>query len=72
MFNTAVKLALLCGFCAATLIACEQQKQASAAVGAIPKQILDKATNDINKAQALADEQAKALEHIDAPTTHEQ
>ena len=49
------------------LSACEQQKQASAEVGAIPKQILDKATNDINAAQALAAEKQKALESVDAP-----
>ena len=36
------------------LSACEQQKQASSEVGAVPKQILDKATNDINAAQAPA------------------
>lgn len=50
------------------LSACEQQKQASAEVGVVPKQILDKATNDINAAQELAAENAKALENVDAPT----
>jgi hypothetical protein len=48
----------------ATLVllnACEQQKQASAEVGAIPKEILDKATNDINAAEALAVENQKHL-----------
>lgn len=49
------------------LSACEQQKQASAEVGAIPKQILDKATNDINAAQALAAEKQKDVENLDAP-----
>ncbi len=49
------------------LTACEQQKQASAEVGVIPKQILDKATNDINNAAAVAAEQAKAAENLDAP-----
>ena len=53
--------------CAFTLTACEQQKQASAEVGAIPKTIIDKATNDINAAEALATENAKALENADAP-----
>ena len=43
---------------ALALTACEQQKQASAEVGAIPKTIIDKATNDINAAQALVAEQA--------------
>jgi predicted Zn-dependent peptidase len=41
------------------LSACEQQKQASAEVGAIPKEILDKAKNEISAAEAAAAEQAK-------------
>lgn len=49
------------------LSACEQQKQASAEVGAVPKQILEKATSDINNAAAVAAEQAKAAEDLDAP-----
>ena len=49
------------------LSACEQQKQASAEVGAVPKQILDKATNEINAAQALAAEKQKTIESVDAP-----
>jgi hypothetical protein len=57
---------------ALTLAACEQQKQASAEVGAIPKTIIDKATNDINAVEALAAEQAKALENIEAPAEVEQ
>ncbi|MGB2831899.1 MAG: hypothetical protein WBC07_03045 [Methylotenera sp.] len=55
----------------ATLTACEQQKQASAEVGAVPKQILDKATQDINNAQALAEENMKSLENLDAPAEAE-
>ncbi len=62
-----VKWLLICTLCAVTLSACEQQKQASAEVGAIPKTIIDKATNDINAAEALAAEQQKALENIEAP-----
>lgn len=58
---------LICALCAVTLTACEQQKQASAEVGAIPKTIIDKATSDINAAQALAAEKMQALENIDAP-----
>jgi len=58
---------LLCAVCAITLTACEKQKQASADVGAIPKQIIDKATNDINKATAIAAEQLKAAESEVAP-----
>jgi outer membrane lipoprotein-sorting protein len=53
--------------CASTLSACEQQKQASAEVGAVPKEILDKAKNHISDAEALAAEQTKALEGIEAP-----
>lgn len=53
---------LICIICALLLTACEQQKQASAEVGAIPKQILDKATNDIKAAEALAADNMKALE----------
>ena len=57
---------LICALCALTLTACEQQKQVSAEVGAIPKTIIDKATNDIKAAEALAAENAKALENLDA------
>ena len=63
-----VKLLLVCALCTVTLSACEQQKQASAEVGAIPKTIIDKAKNDIDAAQALEAEKAKALENIEAPT----
>jgi hypothetical protein len=62
-----VKYLLIYAICALTLTACEQQKQASAEVGAIPKTIIDKATNDIKAAEALAAENAKALENVDAP-----
>ncbi len=62
------KLLLVFALCAVTLTACEKQKQASAEVGAVPKQILDKAKNDINAAAAVAAEQAKAAENVDAPT----
>lgn len=57
-----VKLLLVCAICIMTFTACEKQKKASAEVGAIPKQIIDKATNDINNATALAAEQLKATE----------
>ena len=50
-----------------TFTACDKQKQASAEVGAIPKQIIDKATNDINSAAAVAAEQLKTAESVDAP-----
>ena len=64
-----VKLLLVCALCAVTLTACEKQKQASAEVGAIPKTIMDKATNDLNNAQLLEAEQRKALENVDASAT---
>jgi hypothetical protein len=66
-----VKCLLICTLCAATLTACEQQKQASAEVGAIPKTIIDKATDDIGAAEVLAAEQAKTLENIEAPAEAE-
>jgi len=62
-----VKLLLVCALCVVTLSACEKQKQASAEVGAMPKQMMDKATNDLNNAQALEAEQRKVLENVDAP-----
>jgi hypothetical protein len=71
MFKTLVKCLIICALCAATLTACDQQKQASAEIGAIPKTIIDKATNEINAAEALATEQAKTLESIDAPAEAE-
>lgn len=67
MFKIIFKCLLVCILCAVTLSACEQQKQASAEVGAIPKTIVDKANNDLNNAQALEAEQRKALENVDAP-----
>ena len=70
MYKYLLKYAI-CAICAFTLAACEQQKQASAEVGAIPKTIIDKATNDINAAQALAAENAKALENVEAPADTE-
>lgn len=62
-----LKLLLFCAFCAFTLSACEKQKQASAEVVAVPKQIMNKATNDLNNALALEAENRKALENVDAP-----
>ena len=67
MSKTILKLLLFCAFCAFTLSACEKQKQASAEVGAVPKQIMNKATNDLNNAQALGDEKRKALNNVDTP-----
>jgi outer membrane protein assembly factor BamD (BamD/ComL family) len=67
MFKTLFKLLLVCALCAITLTACEKQKQASAEVGALPKQIMDKATNDLNNAEVLGAEKAKAAENVDAP-----
>ena len=67
MSKTILKLLLFCTFCAFTLSACEKQKQASAEVDAVPKQIMNKASNDLNKAQALEAEKRKTLENVDAP-----
>jgi hypothetical protein len=65
------KLFAICTALVITLCACEQQKQDSSEVGAIPKTIVDKATNEINAAEALAAEQAKTLESIEAPAEAE-
>jgi hypothetical protein len=61
------KLMIIFVVFALTLNACKQQKQASAEVGAIPKTILDKAKNDISAAEALAAQNQKALENVEAP-----
>lgn len=62
-----VKYLLIYAIFALTLTACEQQKQASAEVGAIPKTILDKATNDIKAVETLAAKKMQAIESSDAP-----
>ena len=51
-----VRQLLIYTFCVFLLAACEQQKQASAEVGAKPKQIIDQVTNDLEAAQKLANE----------------
>lgn len=61
------KFWLFCALCLLSLSACEKQKQASAEVGAVPKQIIDKVTNDINAATVMTDERLKAGENLDAP-----
>lgn len=65
--NKLFRFWLFCALCLLSLSACEKQKQASAEVGAVPKQILDKATSDINAAAVIADERLKAVEHLDSP-----
>lgn len=65
------KFWLLCALCLLSLSACEKQKQASAEVGAVPKQIIDKVTSDLNTAQAIADEQLKAAESLDSPESEQ-
>ncbi|HNU65514.1 MAG TPA: hypothetical protein PKL42_00200 [Methylotenera sp.] len=67
-----LKLIFICTLSMVTITGCEQQKNASAEVGTVPKQIIDKATQDINNAQALATENLKALEQLDAPTEAQQ
>ena len=67
MFKSRLKLLLIYAFCAVILSACEKQKQTSAEVGAVSKTIMDKATSDLNNAQALEAEQRKTLENVDAP-----
>lgn len=67
-----VKHLFICVLSIASLAGCEQQKKASAEVGAVPKQIIDKTTQDINNAQALATENLKTLENLDAPMEAQQ
>jgi len=66
-----IKILWICAILTLSISACEQQKQASAEVGAVPKTIMDKAKNDLNNAEALAGEQRKALENVDAPAEAE-
>ncbi|MDP3087964.1 MAG: hypothetical protein Q8M99_07290 [Methylotenera sp.] len=63
MFKSLLLFAML----AVTFTACEKQKEASSEVGAIPKQILDKAKTDISNASELAAKQLQDVENIDAP-----
>jgi hypothetical protein len=56
------KLLLVCTIFFA-LAACEKEQQTSAAIGTVPKQIIDKTTDDINKATALSAERMKAAEN---------
>ncbi|MDO9365034.1 MAG: hypothetical protein Q7T58_01625 [Methylotenera sp.] len=62
-----IHLKVFCVLCALSLNACEQEKQASAEVGAVPKQMMDKVTSDINAATVMADERFKAGENLAAP-----
>jgi hypothetical protein len=59
------KLLLICALGLMTLNACERQKQASSEVGAIPKQIIEKATNDINAATNISAQRLEAVESLD-------
>jgi hypothetical protein len=61
-----LRILLLCVVCALTLTACEKQKQASAEVGAVPKQIVDQAAREVSAASAASAEQLKAIENIDS------
>lgn len=61
-----LKLLLICALGLMTLNACEKQKRASAEVGAKPKQMIDKAANDINAATAASAQRLQAIEHLDA------
>jgi nitrous oxide reductase accessory protein NosL len=57
------RLFLLCVVCTTVLTACEKEKQNTPTIGAVPKQIIDKATNDINQASAINVEKLKAAEN---------
>ena len=66
MENTLFNLLLICTLCVMGCTACEKEKRASAEIGALPKQTLDKVTNDLNKASALAAAQLKGIENENA------
>lgn len=51
--------------CLFALAACDNEKQASAEMGAMPKQTIDAATAEINAASAAAEERLKAVESLD-------
>lgn len=63
------RLLLLCVVCTTVLTACEKEKekQNTPTIGAVPKQIIDKATNDINQASAINVEKLKAAENETNP-----
>ncbi len=52
--------------CLFALAACEREKQASAEMGAMPKQTIDAATAEINAASAAAEARLKAVERVNA------
>jgi len=60
------RLLLLCAAFFA-LTACEKEKKDSTTIGVVPKQIIDKTTNDINQATAIAAEKLKAAENEAEP-----
>lgn len=62
-----IKLLLVCAMSLVMMLGCEKERQASAEVGAKPKQIIDKVTDDINNANAIANENLKAAEEIHQP-----
>ncbi len=66
-----IKSLLIYMCCVLALCACEQQKQASAEVGAIPKTMIDKANASADAAEAAAAASAKAVENIDVPANAE-
>lgn len=64
-----IKLLAVFAMCILSIVGCEKERQASAEIGAKPKQIIDKVTTDINNATAIANENLKTAE--DAATTPE-
>lgn len=57
------KLLLIYTLCVMGCTACEKEKRASAEIGALPKQTLDKVTDDLNKASALTSAELKTIEN---------
>lgn len=57
-----MKLLLILAMCLISIMGCEKERQAPVEVAAKPKQIMDKVSNDINNASAIATENLKAAE----------
>lgn len=60
------KSLLLCIVCAIVLTACEKEEKVPPTIGTVPKEIIDKATNDLNNATAIAADKLKAAETEEA------
>lgn len=67
--NELIKSGLFCVLCLFALVAmsaCDKEKQASAEIGAVPKQTIDAAAAEINAASAAAAASLNEVEKLDA------